>query len=165
MVADPAADCRERVLLLDQLQRFPVFTLSNQGNVALDTDMGRASGLARAAAFLVDGIRSGHRLGIALVGGLAGGKALIEFIFQLNGTDGRAFPATRAFLPVDEAGMLQDGCLESPHLTVQSLELTQREQFNVRMAGTLDQFRRNDAHGAIVGGESLVQLRHDPANG
>jgi hypothetical protein len=29
----------------------------------------------------------------------------------------------------------------------------------------LDQFGRDDSHGTIVGGEGLVQLGHDPADG
>lgn len=61
--------------------------------------------------------------------------------------------------------MLQNGRLEPTDLALQVLELTQGEQFNVGMAGTFDQFWRNDAHGAVVGWEGLVQLRHDPANG
>ena len=33
------------------------------------------------------------------------------------------------------------------------------------MPADLDQFRRDDSHGAVIGGEGLVQLRHEATNG
>jgi hypothetical protein len=44
-------------------------------------------------------------------------------------------------------------------------EFAQREQLNITMPADLDQFRRENSHGAVVGGKGLVQLRHDPADG
>jgi hypothetical protein len=39
------------------------------------------------------------------------------------------------------------------------------EKFDVQMPADLDQFRRDNSHGAIVGREGFVQLRHHPAYG
>jgi hypothetical protein len=33
------------------------------------------------------------------------------------------------------------------------------------MPADLDQFRRDNSHGAVIGGKGLVQLGHDPADG
>ena len=37
-------------------------------------------------------------------------------------------------------------------------------KLNIQMPADLDQFRRNDSHGAVIGRESLVQFGHDPTN-
>jgi len=39
------------------------------------------------------------------------------------------------------------------------------DQFNIQMPADLDQFGRNDSHGAIVGGKGFVQLGHGAPNG
>jgi hypothetical protein len=35
---------------------------------------------------------------------------------------------------------------------------------NVNMPADLDQLGRDNSHGTVIGGEGLVQLRHDPAD-
>jgi hypothetical protein len=39
------------------------------------------------------------------------------------------------------------------------------DQFNVQMPADLDQFGRDDSHGTIVGGKSLIQLGHGAPDG
>jgi len=38
-------------------------------------------------------------------------------------------------------------------------------KLDVGMPADLDQFGRNNSHGAVIGWKSLVQLGHDAANG
>ena len=38
-------------------------------------------------------------------------------------------------------------------------------KFYVQMPADLDQFRRDNSHGTVVGGKRLVQLCHYPADG
>ena len=38
-------------------------------------------------------------------------------------------------------------------------------ELDIDIPADLDQFRRDNSHGAVVGGKGLVQLRHGPANG
>jgi hypothetical protein len=45
------------------------------------------------------------------------------------------------------------------------LNLGVGDNLNIKMPADLDQFRRENSHGAVVGGKGLVQLRHDPADG
>ena len=52
-VADAAADSRERVILLDELERIQIAALRGQIDVALHGDVRRAGGLARGGAGLV----------------------------------------------------------------------------------------------------------------
>jgi hypothetical protein len=39
------------------------------------------------------------------------------------------------------------------------------DKINVEMPADLDQFRRNNSHGAVIGGKRFVQFGHDPPNG
>jgi hypothetical protein len=39
------------------------------------------------------------------------------------------------------------------------------DQFDVQVPADLDQFRRDNSHGTIVGRKRLVQLGHDTPNG
>jgi len=65
---------------------------------------------------------------------------------------------------IHETGTFEDLDLEVPLFSAQIHHLTEREEFDVKMPADLDQFRGKDSHGAIIGGEGLVQLRHDPSN-
>jgi hypothetical protein len=44
-------------------------------------------------------------------------------------------------------------------------EFAVRQKLNVQMPADLDQFGRDDSHRAVVGGERLVQLGHQSADG
>jgi hypothetical protein len=46
-----------------------------------------------------------------------------------------------------------------------ALDISKGYQLYVNVPADLDQFRRDNSHGAVVGGKGLVQLGHDPANG
>jgi hypothetical protein len=38
------------------------------------------------------------------------------------------------------------------------------KQLYVDVPADLDQFRRNNSHGTVIGGKGLVELRHHPAD-
>ena len=46
VIADPSADCRERIFLLDERQRVPISSLCRQPQISLHRDMRRTGGLA-----------------------------------------------------------------------------------------------------------------------
>jgi hypothetical protein len=46
-----------------------------------------------------------------------------------------------------------------------TLDIGKGDQLYVNVPADLDQFGRDNSHGAVVGGEGLVQLGHNPANG
>jgi len=108
MMADAAAYPGKGVILLEEPERFLVFAFIDQGNVALDADMGGAGGLAGGAAPLGDGIRPGDGLGIFLVYRLARGKPLVVFVGDIDGADLGAFPAGGALVDINVAGLLAD---------------------------------------------------------
>jgi hypothetical protein len=86
----------------------------NQGNIALDADMGRASCLARCRAALADSKSPGDRLGVLFINCFAIGQALVILIGQGNGTDPNALTTAGAFCQVYKTRLLVDGCREVP---------------------------------------------------
>ncbi len=76
-----------------------------------------------------------------------------------------AVAAVVADLLVDVAGGLLDEGLEIPRRAFQLLELREREDFDVEIAGALDELRGDDAGRAIPGRKGLVQMGHHPADG
>ena len=46
-----------------------------------------------------------------------------------------------------------------------AFHLGEGQELNVEMPADLDQFGRKDSHGAVIGGEGLVQLGHDTTDG
>ena len=70
-----------------------------------------------------------------------------------------------AQLCVHVPGRLNDGDFEITDLPSETVDVGQCQQFDVGVPADLDQFRRDNSHGALIGGEGLVQLGHDPTNG
>ena len=96
---------------------------------------------------------------------LALSQPLVEFGGQRNGTIRRASAATGAFRRIDKTRLPLDTDREIPRKAIDPFHLTQGKNVDVLVSANLDQTRRHGAHGAIVGGKSLVELRHDTANG
>jgi hypothetical protein len=114
MMAYPTTNAGKRVVFFKKRQRLRVFAFINQGNIALDAYMGRASCLARRRATLADPKRPGDRLGILFVNGFAIGKALITLIRKRNGTYLDALSTASAFCQVYKPRLLVDGRREIP---------------------------------------------------
>jgi hypothetical protein len=112
MMAYPAANAGEGVVLFEQFQGFLVFALIDQGDITLNTDMGRAGGLAGGCAALADTESAGYRLGILLEYRLAIGQAFVVFVGQGDGADLGTFSTACAFCQIYKAGLLQDACAE-----------------------------------------------------
>ena len=99
---------------LKKITPFPVFALIDQGDIALDAYMGRASCLARRRAALADPKSPGDRLGVLFVNCFAIGQALVILIGQGNGTYLDALTTAGAFFQVYKTRSLMDGSREVP---------------------------------------------------
>jgi hypothetical protein len=73
--------------------------------------------------------------------------------------------APGAELRVDASGPLPDLHLEVTGGPFDGLDIGVGNKLYIEMPADLDQFGRDDSHGAVVGGKGLVQLGHDAANG
>jgi hypothetical protein len=76
-----------------------------------------------------------------------------------------AVSASGAFVDIDKSGLFAEPDLQVPLPSLDVFYRGTRMDFDVDVPADLDQFRRNDSHGAVIGRKSLIQLRHSPANG
>jgi hypothetical protein len=73
--------------------------------------------------------------------------------------------APGAQIHLDTARTLFDGYLEIAGFAGNTLKICVGDQFDVQMPADLDQYRGDNSHRTIIGGECFVQLGHDPADG
>ena len=66
---------------------------------------------------------------------------------------------------VNVSGSLVDFDLELTAFSFDADQVCVCDHLDVQMPADLDQFGRDDSHGAFVGGEGLVKLRHYAADG
>jgi len=131
----------------------------------MSVDMVRATmGAGRLVAF-VDHVSPGNGLGVRPIGSPPNSDALVELAGHCHRANLGTITTAGATLQVDVTRLSPDGDLKTPRLTGYMFHLREGEQFDVQVPADLDQFGRDDSHGAIVGGEGLVQLGHDPADG
>ena len=165
MVADPAADSRERMVLPEELQGLFIAAVVDQGDVPLDAHMGRTGGLAGGRSELVDGVCTGHTLGIEFKCRPALAKAFVEQVGCFNGAGLGTLAAGGALVHIYIPRILAQLDREISHLSRDLFDLRQGHQVDVQMPAALHQFGRDDAHGAVVGGKGFIQLSHDAADG
>jgi hypothetical protein len=113
----------------------------------------------------VDGIFQRNRLGILDVNRFSLADARIVLIINLRRAFLRAKATGDTFLRVHIPGVLNHLDLKISFLPGDALHLRQRQELNIQMPADLDQFGGKDSHSAVIGGEGLVQLRHDPTDG
>jgi hypothetical protein len=104
-------------------------------------------------------------LGVRKIGSLSLAQAGIVKISNTFGALFRTGTTGNALVYVNVTGGLNDRRLKVTRLPGQTLHFSQGQELDVGMPADLDQFRRDDSHGALVGGEGLVELGHDPTNG
>jgi hypothetical protein len=149
----------------NDLHGLPVLALGNQRHISMGVYMvGTSIGAGRSIA-LVDHIATWDGLGIWLVSGLSGTNTLVELTVHGHRTNLGTITTTGAFVQVDVTRLLSDSSLEPSHITGYVLHLGEGKQFDIQMPADLDQFRRDNSHGAIIGGKGLVQLGHNPTDG
>ncbi|VBB42355.1 hypothetical protein TRIP_B200495 [uncultured Desulfatiglans sp.] len=142
-----------------------VLPLLDHLHVALNIQAGRAGQSAGRLVGLLNGECAGNRLGIFLEGRLSLGKALVIFARQVDGTDCGAIPAGRTFQRIDVSGGLVQGDGEGTLLTRNIHDFSAGDQIDIQMPADLDQLRRDNSHGAVIGGKCLVEFAHHTADG
>ena len=112
----------------------------------------------------IDHVLLGDSLGVRKICGLSPAKAGIVEISNALGALFRTRTAGNALVFVNVTGGLNDRSFKVARLPGQALHFSQRQELDIGVPADLDQFRRNDSHGTLVGGEGLVELGHDPTN-
>jgi hypothetical protein len=88
----------------------------------------------------------------------------VEFVGHLGGALLDARAAGGALRRVNVARFLKDSYLEAVFLLVRARDFAVGEYLNVGMPTDIPELGREYSHRAVVGRESLVKLRHDPAD-
>ena len=165
MGADPAQDAGQRQPVHDQFQGFRRLAGLDQLDIALDLNFRRAGDGAGGPVQLLDGKGGRNGLGIETINGLAFVQPHVEFVGDPHRADLGAVAAAGAFGGVDVAGLLLHGYREVPRFAGNGLHFGQGVDLDVQVPAAFHQLGGNDAHGAVIGGEGLVQLGHDAADG
>src|SRR4030042_1552828 len=92
--------------------------------------------------------------------GLIQGYLLIIWIRVLDRTVFHTGSATSAFVFQDVPGLFNQDHLELTRFSFHTVNLSIGEDLYIGMPADLDQFGREDSHGAVIGRESLVKLGH-----
>jgi len=92
-------------------------------------------------------------------------QPLIVFIGQQDRAHIGAITAGCAFRLVYIARCLVNSDLEISLFAFNPVDLCIGDEVDVEMPADLDQFRRDNSHGAVIGGECLVQFGHHTAYG
>jgi hypothetical protein len=165
MRANPTQHTREREISHNDLDGFLVFAHLDHGHIALHIEIGRTRLPAGRPIKLLDGVSAWNGLSVLLVGGLSGCQPFIVGAGQFYRADFRTVATGGTFIEINITGSFADFDLEVSRATIYLFQIGTGEQLYVGVPADLDQFRRNNSHRAIVGGEGLVQLGHYPANG
>jgi hypothetical protein len=165
MMADPSAHPGKGMILLEELKGFLIFPLAGERDEALNTDMGRTGNFARRCSAFVNGISSRNCLGVLLISCLPVGQSFIISIGNADGAYLRAFSAACAFGKINKPRLFPYPGSKMPRIALKTEKFCICDEFYIQMPADLDQFRRDDSHGTVIGGKGLVQLGHQPAYG
>jgi len=165
MGADAAQGGRQGQDVQNDFQGLLPAALAGQGHVTVGVDVGRTGQDAGADPLLGQGVGVGVGLGIGFIGHPAAVQALVELGGQLHRTGLGAVAAGRALGAVDKARLFADLDLEIPGLAGNAHDFGVVHDVDVEVATRVIELGRDYAHGAVVGGEHLVQLGHAPADG
>ena len=163
--ADSSQHSGQRQILHDDFKGFFVLSFLYHLHVALHIQTGRAGKPARGLVRFLNGESTGNGLGVFLVCGPPGGQTLIVLARQFHRAHLRTIPAGRALGCINVARSLSEGDLEVSLDAREVLNFSARDQVDVQMPADLDQFGRDNSHGAVIGRKGLVQLAHHAADG
>jgi len=133
-------------------------------DIALHIQACRACQTAGCLIGLLYGKCPWNGLGVFLVSGLSGHETLVVFARQDYRADLGTVAAGRAFVGIYVSWILADSYLKIPWRSLYFFDFRAGDKIDVEMPADLDQFGRDDSHGAIICGKRLVQLGHHPAD-
>ena len=162
---DAADGARQGQPIHDQGQGLGILALLDELDVTLGAEIGGAGPDARGPVRFLDGERGGNGLGIEPVNRFALRQPEVEFVGHRHRANLGTGPAAGAFAGVDVARFFIHADRKIPRLTRDALYFRQGVDLDVQVPTAFHQFGGDDAHGAVIGGEGLVQLGHDPADG
>jgi len=141
-----------------------ILEIDGLGRTELFTDSASPFGKKEAVGRIND-ILQGNGLGILHMDRLSLTQTRIIFIVYFCWTFLSTEAAGDTLRRVHVTGLLYHLDLKISFFPRDALHLGEGQELNVEMPADLDQFGRKDSHGAVIGGEGLVQLGHDTTDG
>jgi hypothetical protein len=112
----------------------------------------------------IDSVLQGHGLGIGDINGLAFVHAQVKSILDFPRTLLCTNAATDALVFVNIPGSLDNLNLEVSGLAADGVYFSEGDEVDVDVPADLDQLGGDDSHRALIGGERLIELGHNPAD-
>jgi hypothetical protein len=163
-VAYSSANSGERVRCPDELVGFFILPFSYQLNITGNVHMKGTSittgSMAKALLLLIDHALLRNRLRKRCIDGTARPESRVVFALHHHGTPLATNPTASALVPIDISRLSVQLHIKVSCLTGDAFDLRVSTEGDVLMRGNLHQFRRKNAHGTIIGGESLIELGH-----
>ena len=160
-----AKDPGKRQIPHDNFDGFPVLSFLHHLYIALHIQIGRAGLSAGRRIQLLDCKTARNGLGIGFECGLTIRQPHIIFAGSGYRADLGTVSASRACVIVNVSRTFAQIYLKVTLFSINVFDVGAGVQLNVDMPADLDQFGRDNSHGTIIGGKSLVQLGHNPADG
>jgi hypothetical protein len=104
------------------------------------------------------GIGSGYGLCVRLINRFPVYEALIVETIKTDRTNFGAISAPRTLIKIDISRTFVQGDLKISGFAGYLLNLGYGVKLYVNVPADLDQFRRDNSHGTVIGGKGLVQL-------
>jgi hypothetical protein len=140
MMADPSAHARKRMRLLKEFQGFLIFSVADECDKALNTDVCRAGCFARRGAALLNGISPRNCLRVFFIRSFPVRQSPVVFIREDDGANLRTFSAARTFGNIYKPRFLTDPGGKMSRLAFKTEKICIGEQFYIQMPADLDQF-------------------------
>ena len=164
VMADPAADPDKGHGLVDDLKGLVHLARGQQLHISVGVNPRRAGDAAGGDAFFVHREGAGDRLGEHAIDGVLIGQELLEEAHGLDRAVLGAVAAALAQVDIYPAVLLLHGHGVIARLTTDLLHIRPGDHLDVQMPAHAHQPRADGAHGAVIGGEGLVQTDHPPAD-
>jgi hypothetical protein len=131
VVAHPATYGREGVIFSKEFECLCVLTGVDQSDIALDTDMGRASGLAGRYTAFGNTIGARNGLSILLINGFAGIQALVVFVWYIDRANLGTIATAGAFVKIHKTRILTQFSGKVSRSSFQGEKFGVREEFDI----------------------------------
>ena len=92
-------------------------------------------------------------------------QTAVIFVGNFFGALFRTGAAGNTFFHIDVSWIFGQLDFKIARFTTNALHFAECQQFDVDVPADLDQFRRDDSHGTVIGRKRLVQLCHHAADG
>jgi hypothetical protein len=155
-----ATDAGKGIVFLYHSKGFPIASLSDESDVALCSLSCGAGGSAGGDTQFLNCVSIGNGLWIEDVSRFLCGKAFVERLRYLNGTNLSTITATDTCIDVDVSRFSTELNLEVTGVALEVQYLSIQEEIDIKISTDIDKLRAECTHGTVIGWEGFIELGH-----